>query len=131
MLSRSPDPLELRVVIGEAALVRPVGGTGVMRDQLHALYDKIVSHENVRLRIMALRSGVYLGLGSPFSIIHFADPGDQDVVYLEGQVGATYLEKPSDVSRFSKMLEGLWERVESREESIALLEQHAESFEKG
>jgi hypothetical protein len=77
---------------------------------------------------MALRSGVYLGLGSPFSIIHFDDPSDQDVVYLEGQVGATYLEKASDAARFSKIVEDLWERVQSRDESLALLEKHAEQF---
>ncbi len=128
VLTRDPDPLDLRVIIGESALMRPVGGAAVMRDQLHALRDKIVSLDNVRVRIMALRSGVYLGLGSPFAIIHFSDPGDQDVVYLEGHAGATYLEKVADVERYSKILEGLWERVESRDESVALLEAHAEQF---
>jgi transcriptional regulator with XRE-family HTH domain len=128
VLNRTPDPLELRMIIGEPALMRPVGGGKVMRDQLHALRDKIVSHDNVRVRIMALRSGVHHGLGSPFAIIHFADTGDQDVVYLEGQVGATYLERPADVVRYSKIVEGLWERVQSRDESIALLEEHAEKI---
>jgi transcriptional regulator with XRE-family HTH domain len=128
ILSRSQDPLELRVILGEAALMRPVGGGEVMRDQLHALRDKIVSHDNVRVRVMALRSGVHPGLGSPFSIIHFADQGDQDVVYLEGQAGATYLEKPTDVARYLKIVEDLWERVQSRDESIALLEEHAEKI---
>ena len=127
-LSRELDPLDLRLIIGEAALMRPVGGAAVMRDQLHALRDKIVSHRNVRVRIMALRSGVYLGLGSPFSIIHFADPGDQDVVYLEGHAGATYLEKPSDVTRYSTIMDQLWERVQSRDESMTMLEEHAEQF---
>jgi len=128
VLSRGPDPLDLRVIIAEPALMRPVGGPAVMRDQLHALRDKIASHDNVRVRIMALRSGVYFGLGSPFSIIHFSDPGDQDVVYLEGHAGATYLEKPGDVARYAKIVDGLWERVLSRDESMATLEEHAEQF---
>jgi hypothetical protein len=128
VLTRSPDPLDLRVIIGEPALMRPVGGAAVMRDQLHALRDKIVSLENVWVRVMALRSGIYLGLGSPFAIIHFSDPSDQDVVYLEGHAGATYLEKVADVERYSKIVEGLWERVESRDESLALLAAQAEQF---
>jgi len=129
-LSRKQDPLDLRVIIGEAALMRPVGGGEVMRDQLHALRDTILSHDNVKVRIMALRRGVHPGLGSPFSIIQFADPGDQDVVYLEGQSGATYLEKPSDVARYSKIIDQLWELVQSRDESLAMLEEHAEKIAK-
>ncbi len=128
VLNRDPDPLDLRVIIDESALMRPIGGGDIMRDQLHALRDTIVSHENVRVRIMGLRSGAYPGLGSPFSIIHFADAGDQDVVYLEGQAGAIYLERPADVTRYSKIVDQLWERVRSRDESIALLEEHAEKI---
>jgi transcriptional regulator with XRE-family HTH domain len=128
VLKRSPDPLDLRVILSESALMRPVGGPAVMRDQLHALRDKIVSHDNVKVRIMALRSGVHLGLGSPFSIIHFKEENDQDVVYLEGHAGATYLEKATDVARYSKIVDGLWERVQSRDESMALLEKHAEQI---
>jgi len=128
VLSRRPNPLDLRVILGEAALMRPVGGPEVMRDQLHSVRDTIASHDNVRVRIIALRSGVYLGLGSPFSIIHFDDPNDQDVVYLESHAGATYLEKPADVRRYSKIVDGLWERALSRDESMAMLEEHAEQI---
>ena len=128
VLNRTPDPLQLRVIISEAALMRPVGGAEVMRDQLHALRDKILSHDNVRVRIMALRSGVHPGLGSPFSIIHFDDTGDQDIVYLEGQAGATFLEKPTDAARYSKIMDELWDRVQSRDESMALLEEHAKKI---
>lgn len=130
VLNRSPDPLELRVIIGEAALMRPVGGADVMRDQLHHLRETIASHDNVRVRIMALRSGVHPGLGSPFSIIHFADEGDQDVVFLEGQAGASYIEKPTDVARYQRIVDELWERVQGRDESMALLEEHAERITK-
>jgi transcriptional regulator with XRE-family HTH domain len=129
VLNRTPDPLELRMIIDESALMRPVGGGKVMRDQLHSLRDTIISHDNVRVRIMALRSGVYRGLGSPFSIIHFPDEGDQDVVYLESQAGALYLEKPNDVAKYLKIVEDLWERVQSREESVRLLEEHAKEIE--
>ena len=127
-VSREKDPLDLQMIIGEPALMRPVGGAAVMRDQLHSLRDKIISLDNVKVRIMALRSGLYLGLGSPFSIIHFADPGDQDVVYLEGHAGATYLEKTADVERYLSIMDGLWERVQSRDESLDLLEKHAKDL---
>jgi hypothetical protein len=125
-LVRSPDPLDLQVILDESVLIRPVGGPTVMRDQIQALREKILSHENVKVRIMALRGGAYRGLGSPFSIIHFRDTEDQDVVYLEGQAGGTYLERPNDVAKYSKMINGLWERVGSREDTLALLETHAE-----
>ena len=58
---------------------------------------------------MGLRTDAYPGLGSPFSIIHFADAGDQDVVYLEGQAGADrILERPADVMLYSKIVDQLW-----------------------
>jgi len=128
VLNRVPDPLQLQVIIGEAALMRPVGGAEVMRDQLHALREAIATHDNVRVRIMALRSGAHAGLGSPFSIIHFDDQSDQDVVFLEGQAGASYVEKPTDVARYQRIIDELWDRVQGREESMALLEEHAKTI---
>ena len=116
------------MILGEAALMRPVGGPAVMRDQLHALRDKILSHNNVKVRVMALRSGFYRGIGSPFAIIHFVDAEDQDIVYLEGQAGATYLEKEADVQRYKKIIADMWERVQSRDETLTLLDRHAEQI---
>jgi transcriptional regulator with XRE-family HTH domain len=126
VLARHPDPLDLQVILGEAALMRPVGGPEVMRDQIHAIRDTILSHDNVTVRVMAHRSGVYPGIGSPFAIIHFVDAEDQDIVYLEGQAGAIYLEKEADVQRYKKIIANMWERVQSRDDSLALLKKHAE-----
>jgi hypothetical protein len=128
VLTRRPDPLDLQVILGEAALMRPVGGPEVMRDQIHAIRDTILSHDNVTVRVMALRSGVFPGIGSPFAIIHFVDAEDQDIVYLEGQAGATYLEKEAEVQRYKKIIANMWERVQSRDDSLALLEKHAEQI---
>ncbi len=127
-LSRDPDPLDLQMILGETALMRPVGGASVMRDQIHAIRDTVLSHDNVTVRIMALRSGLYRGIGSPFAIIHFVDAEDQDIVYLEGHAGATYLEKAADVQRYGKIIADMWERVQSRDDSLALLDKHAEQI---
>ena len=35
VLNRDPDRLDLRVIIDESALMRPIGGGDIMRDQLH------------------------------------------------------------------------------------------------
>jgi hypothetical protein len=43
-------------------------------------------------------------LGS-FTLMKFPDPADRDVVYLEAEAGALYLEKQEDVRRYSLILD--------------------------
>jgi transcriptional regulator with XRE-family HTH domain len=116
-------PLRLRVVLGEPAILRPVGSIMIMQRQLQAIRELVEKRsDNVDLRVMPLAAGPHAGLGSPFSIVHFDDTKDQDVVYLEGSQGGTYLERQQDVDRFTRLLESLQGQAWSREESLAAID---------
>jgi transcriptional regulator with XRE-family HTH domain len=116
-------PLHLTVVSGEAAILRPVGGARIMQRQLQSI-RKLVDErsDNIDLQVMSLAAGPHAGLGSPFSIMHFADANDQDVVYLEGSQGGTFLERQPDVDRYTRLLEALRKQALPRDESLAVID---------
>ena len=77
-----PDCPHLDVIIGEATISRPVGGRGIMRDQIAKL-KKIADHSKINLQFMPFAVGAHPGLGSAFTILEFKDPDLPDLVYLE------------------------------------------------
>jgi transcriptional regulator with XRE-family HTH domain len=116
-------PLHLRVVIGEPAILRPVGSPKIMQRQLQAIRELLDERpDNVNLQVMPLAAGPHAGLGSPFSIVHFDDANDQDVVYLEGSQGGTFLERQPEVDRYTRLLETLQAQALSRDDSLAAID---------
>lgn len=95
VLSRSPDPLRLRCVLDETALLRPVGGPDVMRGQLRRLLE--TDRPNVTVQILPLASGPHPAMIGPFVVLEFEDAADRDLVFVESHAGGAYLEQPSDV----------------------------------
>lgn len=121
------DRLRFAVVITEQALRRPIGGPDVMRKQLEHLVGQLRNGlSGVEFRVAPLDL-VHVGvLGGPFAVLEFADEQDQDVVYLEGRDGATYLESEEQVRRYKETFTALLEACPGRAESIAIVERAAE-----
>ncbi|GAB3264966.1 helix-turn-helix transcriptional regulator [Kineosporia babensis] len=94
------SPLPVAAVIGESALHRIVGSAGVMSEQLRHLRDLTKERENVEVRVLPWSAGAHPGLRSgAFTLLEFPDP-DTDVVYLESQTDARYLEKESKLRAY-------------------------------
>jgi transcriptional regulator with XRE-family HTH domain len=92
--------LRLWAIIDEMALRRPVGGPDLMRAQLEYLLE-ISDRPGLTLQVTPFPSGgSYLVPGS-FSILSFATADLPDVVYVEQLTSAMYLDKPSDVDRYT------------------------------
>lgn len=123
------DRLQLSVVLGEQMLRRPIGGDQVIRKQLEhmvaSLRDELA---DVDFRVAPLTLVVPGVLGGPFSIVEFADPADQDIVYLEGDEGGTYLETDEQVARYKAKFAALAEACPDRESSINIVEDAAKSL---
>ncbi|MEV0680540.1 helix-turn-helix transcriptional regulator [Actinosynnema sp. NPDC050436] len=115
------DPLDLHVVIDEAALRRRVGGTAVMSGQLRRL-NEVGKQKNVTLQVTPFAHGGHPAMDGPFVILSFAQKTDADVVYLESGRGDVYLEQPSDVARYSDMFARLAEASLDPTASAALIE---------
>jgi Domain of unknown function (DUF5753) len=101
------------VVLNEATIRRPVGGTEVMAEQLARLVEAS-NLPSVALRIMPFSVGLHHGIMSgPFVILRFPLNGDgketePPTVYVDGFTGALYLDKPSEIERYSEAFTEIW-----------------------
>jgi transcriptional regulator with XRE-family HTH domain len=94
------NPPALWVVVTEAA-VRTLAGDGdVMREQLARVLE-LAELPHVSVRLIPFSSGPHASMGVPFSILRLPGPDASEVVYLEDQWSADYLDKPKQTSAYS------------------------------
>lgn len=100
-----PEELQLWAVMSEAALFRPVGGEAVLRDQLDHIV-KLAEQPNITVQVMPLKAGGHPALG-PFVFLGYPEQWHPDVVYLETQAGAQWVEEETQVRKFGVVIEHL------------------------
>lgn len=124
LFHRSP-PLRLTVIMEEAAIHRPVGGTEVMQDQLDYLLQ-MQREEHIRIHILPFSLGAHIGLNGSISLLSFED--EPPVGYSEGPTGNNYLTKPRDISRCKLILQRLEEAALSTSDTNALIAEAAKEL---
>jgi transcriptional regulator with XRE-family HTH domain len=115
------DPIDLRVVLDEAVLSRPVGGDAVMRDQLARLADA-ARLPNVTLQILPFEAGAHAGMDGTFVILEFEEEGDADVVFIDNATGGLFLEKAEELGKYITIFETVQAAALPPEESIEMIE---------
>lgn len=129
VILRKLEPATLDVVIGEAALRRPVGSPGTMARQLRRLTELPALHPNIRLRVLPFAAGYPGGISmAPFVILRFdedaaGEPVEPPVIYLEFPVGGMYLEKEDDVGLYTRNYALLQQASLSERDTVRLLTQ--------
>lgn len=104
-LLQDDNPPSLHVVLDEAALRRHVGGVEVMREQLRHLVA-MAERPNITLQVVPFEAGAYAGAQNLFSMLRFPDGADEvDVVYVENQRGAVWMERPADIRYYTAVFE--------------------------
>jgi hypothetical protein len=121
------DPPTLWVVIDEAALRRPIGGSSVMAAQIASLADA-AKLPNVRIQVIPFAAGGHAAAGGPFSILRFPEPDLSDVVYVEQMTSALYLDKREDVDYYSVMMEQLCVQAEPPARTPEILDEILRDF---
>ena len=104
------NPPRFSVVLDEAALHRVIGGRRVMAAQLAKILD-IAALPNVTVQVLPYEVGAHPAMESNFTILQLRDP-TPGVVFVEGLIGSTYLERDDDLIRYQMIFRKL--------ESIAL-----------
>jgi Domain of unknown function (DUF5753)/Helix-turn-helix domain len=128
LLTRVTAAPELRIVLNEAIVRRPVGGTEVMSGQLRRLLDAS-DLPNVTLRIIPFSAGLHLGIISgPFVVLRFPLNGDgrasePPTVYVDGFTGDLYLDKPNEIKRYDEAFGAIWSVALDEKASQELLNQ--------
>ena len=106
---------------------RAVVGPAVLKRQIETLVEELDGPlKAVEFRLTPLLAETPALLGGPFTVLKFANESDQDVVFLEGRDGATYLESDGDVRRYEEKFRSLQEVSPARAESLKRLAELAE-----
>jgi hypothetical protein len=119
LLTRETPP-ELEFILEECALRRPVGGRAVMLAQLQHLTE-VATLPPVTLQVLALGVGEHAAMTGAFSVYHFADETDPDVVLLEHASSDLYLESPNQVERYHSAFDRLRAAAMSSDQSVSFL----------
>jgi transcriptional regulator with XRE-family HTH domain len=101
LFARKPPP-RLVAILGEGTLTRPVGGEAVLMAQIAHL-RKMAKSPKVEVRVLPWSVGAHAAMAGAFRILDFDDPDDPNVVYLESDVGALYLEEPPEVDEYRRI----------------------------
>ncbi|MFC7547592.1 helix-turn-helix domain-containing protein [Plantactinospora sp. GCM10030261] len=100
------EPPIFDAIIDEAALLRPVGGTGVLAAQLNQLV-KTSELPNVTIQVVPLSAGYHRGTGGSLHILEFADPEDPILASVETVAGQLTLDRPADLRVCTRVMENL------------------------
>jgi transcriptional regulator with XRE-family HTH domain len=93
-------PLEVRVILDETCIRRLVGGSEVMRAQVHRLLE-LTERPNIIMQVLPFGVGAHPGtMLGPFTVLEFGHPDDPGVVYVEGD-SDPYPDREGDLQRYS------------------------------
>lgn len=127
ILTRKSGAPELKVVVGEAALRRGIGGADTMAGQLTHLLE-IAQRPNVEIRIMPLdreHGGLTTG---QFILLDFPPRGhgrliEPSSVYVDGYLGFFLTDKTEEVELYRKVWSNVWDTALTPEQSIEAMKQ--------
>ncbi|MEU0839013.1 helix-turn-helix transcriptional regulator [Streptomyces sp. NPDC005962] len=120
LLSSESAP-RLWVVMDETVLRWPVGGAAVMRAQIdHLIALNALPH--VTLQIMPFSNGPHPAMpAGAFHVFRFRAAELPDIVYLDGLIGAVYLDKADDVVVYREALDRVSAQSAPAQKTEALL----------
>ncbi|HEX2298344.1 MAG TPA: helix-turn-helix transcriptional regulator [Pseudonocardiaceae bacterium] len=123
-LTSTERPIQLQALIEEAVLHRPIGGTGVLRDQLAHLLVA-AAFDTVTVQVLPTGVGAHPGIDGAFTVLSFEGLGEPDIAYVEHPLGSVHIEKEQDVGRANMLFGYLRSVALSPAESAALIEEVA------
>ncbi|MGW3955892.1 helix-turn-helix domain-containing protein [Streptomyces sp. NPDC004752] len=115
------EPPRVWVVMDETVLRWPVGGSAVMRAQIDHLIE-VNRLPQVTLQIMPFANGPHPAMrAGAYHIFRFRAPELPDIVYLNGLVGAVYLDRSDDVVVYRESLDRLGAQAAPASKTEAVL----------
>jgi transcriptional regulator with XRE-family HTH domain len=112
------EPLEVKAVIGEAALRLNVGTPEIRQEQYQHLL-KMAKLPNVTLQVLRPEDGPHTATTGQFFLLDFARA--QSIAYSEHLDGAVYVQDQDDVRTYRMALENLQSVALAPAKSVALI----------
>jgi len=120
LLEESVRP-ELNFILGEAALIRPVGSTEIMKEQI-AQIQELARRDGINVWLLPFSAGAHPGMGSAFTVLQFMDDKLPDLLYLENaERESVSREEDTEIKRYLDLhvdLQGMTESAGEFEDQI-------------
>jgi transcriptional regulator with XRE-family HTH domain len=120
------DPPHFAAVLDEAALHRVVGGRRVMAVQLAKILN-MSALPNVMVQVLPYELGAHPALESNFTILTLPDQ-TPDLVFVEGMIGSTYLEREDDLKRYREIFHRLQSIALNPKDTAELIAQNLHTY---
>jgi transcriptional regulator with XRE-family HTH domain len=120
------NDLELWMVLGEEALLRPIGGPKVMARQIDRLVEAS-SVRGIKIQIMSLDFGAHIGMAGGFEIIGL-ESARPEAVYIEGAAYDACLEDDRELATYVDYFNRLTSAALDFDESRARMRRISEGF---
>lgn len=114
------EPPRLQVILDEATLLRDVGSTDLMREQLERLLSA-AALPSVQLHLLPFAAGAHPATAGEFTILSFPELVAPDVVYLENMTSDLYVEREGEVYRYNLAFDRLLTLALNPDESAAAI----------
>ena len=114
-------PLCLHVVLEEAVLNRPVGGSAVFAEQLRYLLE-LAERDNITLQVIPFKVAVHDGLDGRFTLLHFDEA--RSVGYAESPDGGRYVQEQDHVHAYDLRATRIATSALDEADSRVLIAQH-------
>ncbi|MEU6266765.1 helix-turn-helix domain-containing protein [Saccharopolyspora shandongensis] len=122
------NPVELRALLDEAVLARPVGGPSTAAEQLRHLL-KEMERPNIAIHVLPTSLGAHIGLDGMFSLIEF---GRSDAtIYVEAHNSGLILNDAEEEGPFRDTVDKLERVMLNADGSARLIARYADKFEGG
>jgi transcriptional regulator with XRE-family HTH domain len=115
ILSTPGGPI-LRVVLDEAVLHRPIGGSDIARGQFERL---LAPRRNVVVQVLPFMAGAHAGLDGPLTLLQFTD--QVPVGYADGRSHGRLIDDPDEVRQASAAFDAILGEALSPEISADLI----------
>ncbi|MDH6226807.1 helix-turn-helix transcriptional regulator [Streptomyces sp. MJP52] len=118
-LLQREDPPHIWCVIDEAAIRRRVGGTDVMRNQLHHVMA-LAALPHVTVQVLPFSTGAHAAAVGSFAILRGPAP-ELDVIYVDLLGGGLFMEKKAELERYRLAFQYLSAQALDLESSVGLI----------
>jgi transcriptional regulator with XRE-family HTH domain len=118
---RAENPIVVFDVVDESVLWRPVGGPGVVAEQLRRLLE-VSRLPNVTIRVLPAETGLLRAHVGHFVLLGIPPELGSDLVYVEGHAGNAYLDTQTDVELYDGVFADAVERSLDPDASAAMID---------
>ncbi|PJJ03062.1 helix-turn-helix protein [Streptomyces sp. 2333.5] len=122
LLRRDPPP-DVRIILDESVLRRPVPDPKLWHEQLVRIAEA-GNAPTMTIQVMPFAAGVHALTGGPLSLLWMAD--GSAVAYLEGNKSGELIEEPGEIERYRLAYDRLRDAALSPRDSSAFIQQLVE-----